>query len=127
MAKKLRDTDLDAEKPQDTEKDTKPQRYIVIAGNREYSGKTCGLKFETGRALLDPGAIDPRLGWTFEQVVLEFEGLPGYELLPVPDGADLWALLRGVDMSNPAVAAEMAINEQAARNTAERRRLLGAT
>jgi len=105
----------------------KPQRYIVVSDAQDYNGKTCGLRFEAGRALLDPGAIDPRLGWTFEKVVLELKNLPGYTLLPVQDGADLWSLLRGVDLQNPEVRNEIALNEQAERNTAERRRLLGAT
>jgi hypothetical protein len=105
----------------------KVTRYIVRSVNPFYDGKTCGLKFENGRALLDPGALDARLGLDFDQVVLEFENMPGYSLIPVLPGQDVWTLLRGIDMQNPEVALQAAINDQAARNIAERARLRGAT
>lgn len=63
------------------------KRYIAITPNKGYFGKTCGVRFEEGRALVDEYTIDPFLGWTVDQVadkLVEDFGYAVTEIVPEP-------------------------------------------
>lgn len=50
----------------------KKKQYLVKAKNPEYSGKTYGIRFERGEAIVSERTLDKNLKYTLEQVI---EGL----------------------------------------------------
>ena len=67
-----------ARKPQ-----AKPQQYVAYTPNREYNGKTCGIRFFNGVGLIAPHTIDSFLGWSVEDVVQKMKDDFGYDVQPV--------------------------------------------
>ncbi len=62
-------------------------QYIVRARNREYEGKTSGVRFNHGEAFVNDYTIDKRLGKDLRAVIAELSEL-GYEVQEVIGEAD---------------------------------------
>lgn len=58
----------------------KEPRYLVRTVNGEYTGKTLGVKFDRGRAVVDKNTIDERLGRTVEEIAWFFKNDFHYEV-----------------------------------------------
>lgn len=59
-------------------------QYLVITPKSpRYSGKACGVRFENGRAFVSEYTIDPRLGWTVEDVIQKMKADFGYDVQEV--------------------------------------------
>lgn len=56
------------------------QYLVTTPKNPQYSGKTCGVRFENGQALVSEYTIDHHLGRTVEEVVQRLKSDFGYEV-----------------------------------------------
>lgn len=54
------------------------QYLVTTPKNPEYSGKTCGVIFRNGRALVNEFSIDPLLGYSVEEIVERMKTDFGY-------------------------------------------------
>ena len=80
--------------------------YIVTTPrNPEYSEKTFGIQFNKGRAVVDTETLDPRLGYTVDEVIHGFKNDFGYEVREIGRQSQQ-ALLEQVD---PQLLVEMAL------------------
>lgn len=61
------------------------QYLVTTPRNLEYSGKTFGVLFQGGRALVSEFTIDPTLGYTVEQIVKKMKEDFGYTVEQVGD------------------------------------------
>jgi hypothetical protein len=59
------------------------QQYLAVTPNPEYKGKTCGVQFYQGKALIAPHTISPFLGWTVDEIVVKMRQDFGYDVQPV--------------------------------------------
>jgi len=62
-------------------------RHLVKAKQPGYSGKTLGVQFSDGQAIVDEHTVPKKLGRTPEQVLTTFkQDFPDYEIEPIRDG-----------------------------------------
>lgn len=61
--------------------------YLVTAKNPEYAGKTFGLQFYGGKAVLTEEMVNPRLGRNVEEIREGFLGMEGYKIRPLSASA----------------------------------------
>ena len=62
---------------------------ITTPENPEYSGKTFGIPFSGGKAVLAAETLDPHLKYRLEDVLQGLKDLPGYSIRPLSDRAAL--------------------------------------
>lgn len=63
--------------------------YLVkTPGNPDYSGKVFGIPFSSGRAIVSPETLNPKLGWTTEQIATSMKNDFGYDVLELAAPAD---------------------------------------
>lgn len=55
-------------------------QYLIETPNPEYKGRTLGVQFARGRALLDPATIDPKLGLDVDEVADRMKKDFGYSV-----------------------------------------------
>lgn len=55
-------------------------RYLIKTPNREYTGKTMGVQFVNGQAIVDATSLDPNLEWTLDEVIYNLENVFGYKV-----------------------------------------------
>lgn len=55
-------------------------RYLIKTPNREYTGKTMGVQFVNGQAIVDATSVDPNLEWTLDEVIYNLENVFGYKV-----------------------------------------------
>ena len=60
-------------------------RYLVTAKNPNYEGKTYGVRFHEGSAVVDEHSISKHLGRTVEQVVDLMQKDFGLEVVPMDE------------------------------------------
>lgn len=59
-------------------------QYIVTTPkNPQYSGKTYGVRFQSGRAFVSEHTIDPSLGWSADEIAKKLHDDFGYTVEPV--------------------------------------------
>lgn len=59
---------------------------IITAPNKDYNGKTFGVKFEEGRAVLNEHSNPNRYGYSLADLAQKFRvDLPGYEVEFITD------------------------------------------
>lgn len=64
--------------------------YLVSTpGNPNFSGKVYGIPFTNGRAFVSDQTVDPRLGWTADQIGFSMKHDFGYDVLEVASPANL--------------------------------------
>ena len=56
------------------------RQYIVTVPNIEYDGKTYGVQFYQGKALIAEHTIDSRLGWTVDEIARKLKADFSYEV-----------------------------------------------
>jgi len=62
-------------------------RHLVVAQQPGYEGKTLGVVFHNGQAVVDEHSVDPKLGRTPAQVIETFKkDFPGYTVEPLGSG-----------------------------------------
>jgi len=61
------------------------KRYLVIAKNPNYEGKTFGVRFHEGKAVVDEHSISKNLGRTVEEVVDLMQKDFGLEVVPMDE------------------------------------------
>ena len=76
------------------------QQYLVTVGNTNYKGKTLGVQFNKGRALLDERLLDPAVGISLDEVVRQMEVDFGYTVEPFGDEPRRTRHLRATRMKN---------------------------
>lgn len=60
------------------------QQFLVTTPqNPQYGGKTYGVRFHNGKAVLDANTIDPAVGLTVEQVAKRLADEFGYTVEPL--------------------------------------------
>lgn len=57
--------------------------YLILTENPLYNGKTFGLQFNRGRAVLSEATLDEFLGYTVESVLGLLRDFPGYSARPL--------------------------------------------
>ncbi len=60
-------------------------RWLITTENPDYNEITAGIRFNQGRAVFDPGMVDPLLGLTAEEVLARIRDLPGYTVTELVD------------------------------------------
>lgn len=61
-------------------------QYIVTTPlNPNYGGKTCGVRFERGRAFVSQYTINPALGWSVDDVARKMKEDFGYDVTLVEE------------------------------------------
>ena len=60
-----------------------PRQYVVTVPNPEYQGKTFGVQFWKGRALIAPHTLDPIIGLGTEEIAIRMRNEFGYDVQPV--------------------------------------------
>jgi hypothetical protein len=60
-----------------------PTRFLVEAKNPEYEGKTFGIRFTNGKAVVEEAILPKHLKRSFEKVIAGFRDMPGYTLTPL--------------------------------------------
>lgn len=64
--------------------------YLVSTpGNPNFSGKVYGVPFTNGRAYVSDQTVDPRLGWTADQIGFSMKHDFGYDVLEVAQPANV--------------------------------------
>jgi hypothetical protein len=66
-----------------TKAETKVSRYLVVAENEGYEGKTFGIRFNQGRAVVDSNIVPKHLHRSAEEIAAGFRDLPGYTVTEV--------------------------------------------
>ena len=61
------------------------KRYLVTAINPNYEGKTFGVRFHEGKAVVDEHSISKNLGRTVEEVVDLMQKDFGLEVVPMDE------------------------------------------
>jgi hypothetical protein len=66
-----------------TKKTKEPERYLVTAHNEQYEGKTFGVRFTEGKAVVENAILPKYLNRTLDQVIAGFKDMPGYTVTPL--------------------------------------------
>jgi hypothetical protein len=59
------------------------KRYLVKTKNPDYSGRSFGIKFERGQAIVEKLTIDSRMGRSVEEIAWHFKNDFHYEVTEI--------------------------------------------
>lgn len=59
------------------------QRYKAITPNKEYCGKTCGVRFENGVAYFDDLILNPEIGLSADEIARKLQDEFGYTVTTI--------------------------------------------
>lgn len=69
-------------------------QFLIKTDNKEYTGRSYGLPFNNGVAMLSEDTLDVTLGRSVEQVAVHLHRTKGYDVVPQGDeSVEIWPSL----------------------------------